>query len=132
MERLRLKRDGGRRKIPRISDLLLVARKSIAVAFGVKAKRLTFFIFVVSKKDESCVAPFPRSRGRVHGAFGTGFGFLNRCMTTCMCNCKDIYITAVDDVHGDSSMHLSIIFQRQFSVAGHMFAAIESMANDQE
>jgi hypothetical protein len=76
------------KKIPRISDLLLVARKSIAVAFGVKAKRLTLFIFYCLPKDESCVAPAPTVERRWHGAFGTRFGFLNRCMTTCMCNCK--------------------------------------------
>jgi hypothetical protein len=50
------------KKIPRISDLLLVARKSIAVAFGVKAKRLTLFIFYCCQKMRAVLLPLPRWR----------------------------------------------------------------------
>jgi hypothetical protein len=55
-----LERKGRRKKIPRISDLLLVAGKSIAVAFGVKAKRLSLFIFYCCQKMRAVLLPLPQ------------------------------------------------------------------------
>jgi hypothetical protein len=56
-----------KKKIPRISDLAATwgisgKKKSIAVAFGVKAKRDLPFSFLFVSKDESrtCIVPLPR------------------------------------------------------------------------
>jgi hypothetical protein len=67
------------KEIPRISGLLLVARKKHSGGVWRQSKKdLPIFIFIVSK-DERCVIPLPRLREWVvHGAFGIRFGFLQQ------------------------------------------------------